>query len=96
MFGSEIYDGVPGKRTSIDKARSRLVKSGKIERVDHGTYRKKEVRGARSLGKISWEKLSEEEKSNYELELIGNLIEDCCELMDKAAYNQNADVVKRL
>ena len=93
---SEIYEGVPGKRSSIDKARWRLVKNGEIVRVDHGLYRKNTVIGARRRGKISWETLSDDEKSNYELELISDVIEDCCELMDKAAYNQNVDIVKRL
>ena len=93
---SEIYKGVSGKRTSIDKARSRLLKSGKIERVDHGIYGKKTVLGARRRGKISWEKLTDEEKSNYELKVIADVIEDCSELMDTVAYNQNADVVQRL
>lgn len=93
---SEIYEGVPGKRTSIDKACWRLAKNGEIERVDHGLYRKKAVLGARQRGKISWETLSEDEKDNYRLNLIGAVIEDCCELMERAAYNQDADIVEKV
>lgn len=39
----EIYKAVPGKRSSIDKARQRLQQAGKIEKVSPGVYCKKEV-----------------------------------------------------
>ena len=44
----------------------------------------------RPLDKISWEKLSDEEKSNYELSLISVVIDDCSELIDKAIHVQIA------
>ena len=39
----ELYQAVPGKRSSIDKARQRLQQAGEIEKVSPGVYRKKEV-----------------------------------------------------
>ena len=38
-----IYKAVPGKKSSIDKARRRLEMAGEIEKVSPGVYRKKEV-----------------------------------------------------
>ena len=95
----EIYASLPSKRSSIDKARSRLEKSGHIERVARGVYRKKALiwaRRGRETEKISWEHLSEAEKTDYELTLIADVIESCCDLLDKAAYNQNADIREKV
>ena len=36
----ELYQTVPGKRSSIDKARQRLLKAGEIEKVSQRVYRK--------------------------------------------------------
>ena len=93
---SELYEGVPGKRASIDKARWRLVKSGEIESVDHGVYRKKPVLRARPLGKISWKDLTDDEKTNYELNRISDVIEMCCNLIDTSADGQSLTIFERL
>lgn len=76
---SELYEGVRGKRASIDKARQRLLKQGKIERVDHGVYQK----SAPPPVNIDFSELSEAEKSNHELNHIGDMIDQTCELVDK-------------
>ena len=76
---SELYEGVRGKKSSIDKARQRLLKQGKIERVDHGVYQK----SASPLVEIDFSELSEAEKSNHELTHIGDMIDRTCELVDK-------------
>lgn len=76
---SELYEGVRGKRSSIDKARQRLLKQGKIERVDHGVYQK----SASPPVNIDFSELSEAEISNHELNHIGDVIDQTCELVDK-------------
>ena len=91
---SELYEGVPGKRASIDKARWRLVKSGEIESVDHGVYRKKPVLGARPLGKISWKDLTDDEKIDYELNRIADVIEMCSDLIDRSADGQSLTILE--
>lgn len=87
---SELYEGVRGKKSSIDKARVRLSKQGKIERVDHGVYQK-----STSLGvEIDFSGLSDEEKSNHELNHIGDMMDQTCELVDKMYVG--TPVVERL
>ena len=76
---SELYEGVRGKKSSIDKARQRLSKQGKIERVDHGVYQK----SARPPVEIDFSELSEEDKSNHELNHIGDMMDQTSELVDK-------------
>ena len=93
---SELYEGVPGKSASIDKARWRLVKSGEIESVDHGVYRKKPVLGARPLGKISWKDMTDDEKIDYELKRISDVIEMCCDLIDRSADGQSLTILERV
>ena len=93
---SELYEGVPGKRASIDKARWRLVKSGEIESVDPGVYRKKPVLGARPLGKISWKDLTDDEKIDYELNRIADVIEMCCDVIDRSADGQSLTILERI
>lgn len=93
---SELYEGVRGKRASIDKARQRLLKQGKIERVDHGVYQK----SARPRVEIDFSELSEEEKSNHELNHIGDMIDQTCELVDKiyhtAGYPERLEILENL
>ena len=93
---SELYEGVPGKRASIDKARWRLVKSGEIESVDHGVYRKKPVLGARPLGNFSWKDLTDDEKIDYELKRISDVIEMCSDLIDRSADGQSLTILERI
>ena len=93
---SELYEGVPGKRASIDKARWRLVKSGEIESVDPGVYRKKPVLGARPLGNFSWKDLTDDEKIDYELNRISDVIEMCSDLIDRSADGQSLTILERV
>ena len=93
---SELYEGVRGKKSSIDKARQRLLKQGKIERVDHGVYQK----SASPPVNIDFSELSEEEKSNHELNHIGNMIDQTCELVDKiyhtTDYPERLEILENL
>lgn len=93
---SELYEGVRGKRASIDKARQRLLKQGKIERVDHGVYQK----SASPPVEIDFSELSEAEKTNHELNHIGDMIDQTCELVDKiyhtADYPERLEILENL
>lgn len=93
---SELYEGVRGKRSSIDKARQRLLKQGKIERVDHGVYQK----SASLPVNIDFSELSEAEKTNHELNHIGNMIDQTCELVDKiyttSGMNERLEILANL
>ena len=82
---SELYEGVRGKQSSIDKARQRLLKQGQIERVDHGVYQK----SARPLAEIDFSVLSEDEKSNHELNHIADMIDQTCDFVDKIHHTAN-------
>ena len=84
---SELYEGVRGKRASIDKARQRLLKQGKIERVDHGVYQK----SAPPLAEIDFSELSEDDIFNHELNHIGDMIDQTCELVDQIYTSSEMD-----
>lgn len=89
---AELYEGVRGKKSSIDKARQRLSKQGKIERVDHGIYQK----SAPLPAEIDFSELSEDEKSNHELNHIGDTIDLTCELVDRLYSNDAYDWSEKL
>ena len=91
----EIYDAVPGKRSSIDKARQRLLKAGKIERVSHGVYRKSGDHAGGGDEKNE-KNVSDWDKDNEWLTLIGNEIEEVCPKVDASTLAKGEGIAGRL
>lgn len=88
----ELYESVKGKRASVDKAVQRLLKQGIIARIDRGIYEKK----ARLGIEIDFSELSEDERSNHELNHIGDTIDLTCELVDRLYSNDAYDWGEKL
>ena len=91
----ELYQAVPGKRSSIDKARQRLLKAGEIEKVSQGVYRKKQVLTGGGGAEIS-KNVSEQDKNNDWETLIGDAIESACPIVDGALIAQGEKTRERL
>lgn len=95
----ELYQTVPGKRSSIDKARQRLLKAGEIEKVSQGVYRKKQVLnggGGAEISKNVSEQDKEQDKNNDWETLIGDAIESACPIVDRALMAQGEKTRERL
>lgn len=91
----ELYKAVPGKRSSIDKARQRLMNAGEIEKVSQGVYRKKQVRGGGG-GAENSKNVSEADKNNDWETLIGEAIESACPIIDGALLAKGQNTRQRL
>ena len=94
----ELYASVKGKRASVDKAVQRLLKQGIIERIDRGIYQKKAGLGIEK----DFSGLTDEAKSNHELNHIGDTIDLTCELVDRLYsddthdWNEKLEIVENL
>ena len=86
----ELYESVKGKRASVDKAVQRLLKRGIIERIDRGIYQK----SAPLPAEIDFSELSVDERSNHELNHIGDMMDQTVALVEKMYVG--TPVVERL
>lgn len=92
----ELYQRIPAQRASINKARQRLLKAGKIERVARGVYCLKGDNSDAAGAEISEKNISEADKLDQWLNLIEATIYEACETIDKAWLTREMPLKEKL